>query len=338
MKGITYKDAGVDIDAAEEFLQGAKASIKKTFRKGVLSGIGHFGAFFQPDFSGMEEPVLVSSTDGVGTKVKVAQMMGIHNTIGQCLVNHCVNDIMCTGAKPLYFLDYFAMGKMDKEVSLAVIEGLCKAAEENDTSVIGGETAEMPGTYSIGDYDLAGTIVGVVEKKKIIDGDRISPGNVMLGIPSNGLHTNGYSLARKVCFEIMGFSADSLADRLELSIGGELLRVHRSYKKHIEALLRVVDIKGLSHITGGGIEGNTKRILPQGVRMKVDWDNWEVPAIFRSLQEWGSIPMEDMRKTFNMGVGIIVLIGKDEAEKAVEALEGMGEKVIKVGEIFKSNI
>ena len=338
MKGTTYKDAGVDIDAAEEFLSGAKASIRKTFRKGVLTGIGHFGAFFQPDLSGMEEPVLVSSTDGVGTKVKVAQMAGIHNTIGQCLVNHCVNDIMCTGAKPLYFLDYFAMGKMDKEVALAVIEGLCKAAEENDTAVIGGETAEMPGTYSVGDYDLAGTIVGVVEKKKIINGERIEAGDVMIGIPSNGLHTNGYSLARKVCFEMMGYSADSLIGGLELSLGGELLRVHRSYKKHIEALHKSVEIKGLSHITGGGIEGNTGRILPQGVRLKVDWDNWEIPALFRLLQEWGNVPIEDMRKTFNLGVGMIIVLHKDDEERAVEELEGMGEKVIRVGGIIKSNI
>jgi len=228
MKPTTYKDAGVDISLAESFLDGAKASITKTFRKGVLTGIGHFGAFFQPDLTGMEEPVLVSSTDGVGTKIKVAQMAGIHNTVGQDIVNHCVNDIMCTGAQPMYFLDYFAMGKMNKEVALAVIEGICKAADENDVSVIGGETAEMPGLYHGEDYDLAGTIVGIVDKKKIIDGGRIEAGDVMIALWSNGLHTNGFSLARKICFEMMRLGPKDMAGGFSRPISTILLKVHRS--------------------------------------------------------------------------------------------------------------
>lgn len=333
MPGITYKRSGVDIDLAGEFLEAAKASINKTFRPGVLTGIGHFGAFFQPDFTGYKEPVLVSSTDGVGTKIKVAQMAGIHNTIGQDLVNHCVNDIMCTGAQPLYFLDYYAMGKMDKAVSLAVIEGLCQAAAENDTALIGGETAEMPGIYQPGDYDLAGTIVGVVEKSRIIDGKNINPGDVMIGLPSTGLHTNGYSLARKICFEVKGFTVDTKVEGLENTIGGELLKIHRSYRKPLNALEGKVEIKGISHITGGGIEGNTRRILPEHRRMQIDWQAWRRPQFFKLLQEWGKVPEEDMRKTFNLGIGIIVIVESGCADLASTTLEQIGEKPVMMGEI-----
>lgn len=331
MPSVTYKDSGVDIGLTDEFLQEAKAHISKTFRRGVLSGIGHFGAFFQPDFTGYNEPVLVSSTDGVGTKLKVAQMSGVHNTVGRDLVHHCVNDIMCGGAKPLFFLDYFAMGKMDKAVALAVMEGLCQAAAENDTAVIGGETAEMPGIYQPGDYDLAGTIVGVVEKSQIIDGRGIISGDVMIGIPSSGLHTNGYSLARKVCFEIKGLSVDSQIPGLTGTIGQELLKVHRSYRKPLDILKKAVKIKGISHITGGGIEGNTRRILPAGLTMVIDWNAWNRPLIFKLLQEWGDIPEADMRKTFNLGIGMIVIVEAQEGQSALEALIKTGEKPIKVG-------
>ncbi|MBC8276678.1 MAG: phosphoribosylformylglycinamidine cyclo-ligase [FCB group bacterium] len=333
MKPTTYKDAGVDIGLAESFLDGAKASITKTFRKGVLTGIGHFGAFFQPDLTGMEEPVLVSSTDGVGTKIKVAQMAGIHNTVGQDIVNHCVNDIMCTGAQPMYFLDYFAMGKMNKEVSLAVIVGICKAADENDVSVIGGETAEMPGLYHGEDYDLAGTIVGIVDKKRIIDGCRITSGDVMIALPSNGLHTNGFSLARKICFEIMRLGPKDMAGGFSKPIGTILLKVHRSYKKHINALMDKVDVKGISHITGGGIEGNTSRIIPDGLGMEIDWNAWERPTIFKLLQEWGNVPEADMRRTFNLGLGMIFIVSADDADKAMELFKTMGEEPILAGKI-----
>ena len=333
MKPTTYKDAGVDIGLAESFLDGAKASITKTFRKGVLTGIGHFGAFFQPDLTGMEDPVLVSSTDGVGTKIKVAQMAGIHNTVGQDIVNHCVNDIMCTGAQPMYFLDYFAMGKMNKEVSLAVIDGICKAADENDVSVIGGETAEMPGLYHGEDYDLAGTIVGIVDKKRIIDGCRITSGDVMIALPSNGLHTNGFSLARKICFEIMRLGPKDMAGGFSRPISTILLKVHRSYKKHINALMDKVDVKGISHITGGGIEGNTSRIIPDGLGMEIDWNAWERPTIFKLLQEWGNVPEADMRRTFNLGLGMIFIVSADEADSTLNILKEMGEEALKVGEI-----
>ena len=333
MKPTTYKDAGVDISLAESFLEGAKTSIAKTFRKGVLTGIGHFGAFFQPDFKDLEEPVLVSSTDGVGTKIKVAQMAGIHNTVGQDIVNHCVNDIMCTGAQPMYFLDYFAMGRMNKEVSLAVIEGICKAADENDVSVIGGETAEMPGLYHGEDYDLAGTIVGIVDKKKIIDGRRIEAENVMIALPSNGLHTNGFSLARKICFEMMRLGPKDMAGGFSRPISTILLKVHRSYKKHINALMEAVDVKGISHITGGGIEGNTRRILPDGLKMDIDWNAWERPLIFRLLQEWGNVPKDDMRRTFNLGLGMIFIVSADEADKTMELFKSMGEEPILAGKI-----
>ena len=335
MKQTTYKDAGVDIDLADSFLEGAKESIKKTFRKGVLTGIGHFGAFFQPDLTGMEEPVLVSSTDGVGTKIKVAQMTGIHNTVGQDIVNHCINDIMCTGAQPMYFLDYFAMGKMNKEVSLAVIEGICKAADENDVSVIGGETAEMPGLYHGEDYDLAGTIVGLVDKKKIIDGSRIEAGNVMIALPSNGLHTNGFSLARKICFQIQHFGVNDMVGGFSKPIGSILLKVHRSYKKHIDALMEKAEVRGISHITGGGIEGNTSRIIPDGLGMDIDWNAWERPAIFKLLQEWGNVPEEDMRRTFNLGLGMIFIVAEDEVEAATKTMKAIGEEVISMGKIIK---
>lgn len=333
MSGITYKEAGVDIALADDFLKNAKPDIEKTFRKGVLTGIGHFGAFFQPDFSIYKEPVLVSSTDGVGTKLKIAQMTGIYDTIGQDLVNHCVNDIMCAGAKPLYFLDYFAAGKLDKEMALGVIRGLSKACSENDTALIGGETAEMPGLYREGDFDLAGTIVGIVDKSRIVVGSRIERGDVMLGMPSAGLHTNGYSLARKICFEIKGFSADTHIKELGTTIGKALLSVHKSYKRQLDAVLNAVDVKGISHITGGGIEGNTYRIIPKGLKMDIDWNSWERPVIFKLLQEWGDAPESDIRKAMNLGIGMIVVLSPQEAEKAAEIIERTGEKAIYLGKI-----
>ncbi len=334
MKPTTYKSAGVDIELADRFLQRAKKNISGTFTPGVLTGIGHFGAFFQPDFTGMKEPVLVSSTDGVGTKLKVAQMAGIHHTIGQDLVNHCVNDILCTGADPMYFMDYLAMSSMDEEAALKVIEGLCRAAEENGVAVIGGETAEMPGIYQPGEYDLAGTIVGMVDRGVIIDGKWISAGDVLIGLPSNGLHTNGYSLARKVCFEIMKFKVDDRIEGLEGAIGEELLRVHRSYLNAVRPLLQKYNIKGLAHITGGGITGNTKRIIPVGRELKINWKAWDIPSIFRLIAEWGGVPQEDMRRTFNLGIGMVIVVNTSEVEAVSAELVNNGESPVIIGEVL----
>ena len=334
MKKLNYKAAGVDIAAADDFLNSAKEYIGRTYNSGVLSGIGHFGAFYQVDFSEYSEPVLVSSTDGVGTKLKVAQMVGVHDTIGQDLLNHCVNDILCAGAKPLYFMDYLAMGKMDKETALEIIKGLCLAAEENGVAVIGGETAEMPGIYQEGDYDLAGTIVGIVEKTKIINGENIISGDALVGLPSNGLHTNGYSLARRVCFEIRRMGISQYVEELGRSIGEELLRIHRSYLKPIRELWSKINIKGMAHITGGGIMGNLGRIIPADLKIGVDWEAWEIPVIYRLLAEWGGgIDIEEMRKTFNLGIGMIIVVSAEDVNYTLDILKASGEKPIVMGSI-----
>ncbi len=327
----TYKNSGVDIDAAEGFLKEAKTLIKNTFRKGVLRGIGHFGAFFQLDSTGYEQPVLVSSTDGVGTKIKIAVMIGDYSTVGQDLINHCVNDVMCAGASPLFFMDYYATGKLHPQNAIDVIKGLCRAAEENDVSLIGGETAEMPGIYKEGDFDLAGTMVGLVDKGKIISGNNIQIGDVIIGIPSNGLHTNGYSLARKICFEIMKFKPLEKIDELEKPIAMELMKVHRSYKKPLERLFGRVEIRGISHITGGGIEGNIKRILPPQLKMEIDWEAWNIPTIFRLLQEWGNVPDYDMKRTFNMGIGLVVIVPPQDEQETFNILDSAGEKALRIG-------
>ena len=333
MNRLTYKSAGVDIKLADSFLRRAKSTISSTFTPGVLTDIGHFGAFFKPEFGGMSEPVIVASTDGVGTKLKVAQSAGIHDTVGQDLVNHCVNDILCAGAVPLFFMDYLAMGKLEEDVALDIIGGICRAAGENDAAVIGGETAEMPGLYQPGEYDLAGTIVGLVDKSEIINGSQISPGDILLGLPSTGLHTNGYSLARKICFEVKGFKVDDHVDELGCSIGEELLRIHRSYLMPMLELKKCVDIKGLAHITGGGIVGNTSRIIPESFTLQVDWDAWEIPQIFRFLQEWGGVSEEEMRLTFNLGIGFIVIVAEIEAEKTLETLRKLNEKATIIGQV-----
>lgn len=331
MNGITYKSAGVDIQMADEFLDKAKEYISRTFTPGVLAGIGHFGAFFQLDLSDISEAVLVASTDGVGTKLKVAQMADNHSTIGQDLLNHCVNDILCTGAKPLFFMDYLAMGKLTKETALQIIRGICAAAKENNTAVIGGETAEMPGIYQPSEYDLAGTIIGIVDKPQIIDGSRISAGDVIIGLPSTGLHTNGYSLARKICFDHMKFKIDDHIIELDRTIGEELLKIHRSYLKPISELRRFIDIKGLAHITGGGVIGNISRIIPKGLRAKIDWESWEMPMIFRLLKKWGNVSDNEMRRTFNLGIGFAVITSKSETESALEMLSEAGERPFIIG-------
>lgn len=327
----TYKAAGVDIQAGEEFVSRIKSHVKSTFNKNVLREIGLFGAFYELDFPEYKQPVLVSSVDGVGTKLKIAVLMDKHDTVGQDLVNHCVNDIAVCGAKPLFFLDYLAFGKLYPEKAEKLIEGFSKACRENECALIGGETAEMPGLYAPEDYDLSGTIVGIVDKSKIIDGKSITKGDLLIGFPSTGLHTNGYSLARKVLLE--KFNLTDQPGGIELPLGEELLKVHRSYLPLITLLKNNLPIKGLSHITGGGIIGNTKRIVPQGLAMEIDWKSWELPPLFRLIQETGSIKDEEMHEVFNLGIGLIAVIAPEDFDKLTQLLSQAGETFYKIGRI-----
>lgn len=325
----TYRSAGVDIDAGEELVRRIKKPVRSTFTKGVLNDIGLFGAFYRADFKGYRRPVLVSSVDGVGTKLKVAVAMDRHDTVGQDLVNHCVNDILVCGAKPLYFMDYYAAGKLNTDNAEQVILGFVKACRENGCALIGGETAEMPGVYADRDYDLAGTIVGVVEEKKILDGARIRKGDVLIGLPSTGLHTNGFSLARKVLLE--RFALDEMFDELGGTLGNALLAVHRSYLKSVYPLLSKFPIHGLSHITGGGIEGNTMRVVPKCRTLRIDWNSWKRPAIFTLIQRTGDVPEADMRRTFNLGIGMIAIVPPKAVDPVLHALKR--EKPVVMGEI-----
>ncbi len=326
-----YKSAGVDIDAGDEVVKRIKNFAKSTFNKNVLSDIGLFGAFYKPELSGYSKPVLVSSVDGVGTKLKIAFATNTHNTVGQDLVNHCVNDIAVCGAQPLFFLDYLAFGKLNPDVASKIIEGFSIACKENNCALIGGETAEMPGLYDEKEYDMSGTIIGIVDKKKIINGKSIKKGDILIGFKSNGLHTNGYSLARKVLLE--KFKLDNKISELNSTLGEELLKVHKSYLKLIKSLKKKTEVKGFSHITGGGIVGNTKRILPKGLKLKISWDSWEVPEIFKLIQKTGNISNDEMRKVFNLGIGLTMIVNKDQ-RKAVEKIASkFDEETFIVGEV-----
>jgi phosphoribosylformylglycinamidine cyclo-ligase len=329
----TYRDAGVDITKGDQFVEHIKSAVKSTFTKSVLAGIGSFGAFYDARFKGYKSPVLVSSVDGVGTKLKIAQMMREHGTVGQDLVNHCVNDILVCGAKPLYFMDYFACGKLNLDVSKSLIDGFVKACRENNCSLIGGETAEMPGFYDEDEYDLAGTIVGVVEKKNIVDGKKVRRGDVLVGLASSGLHTNGYSLARSVL--LPKFKLDEHIDELEMTLGAALLAVHRSYLRAVTRLMKKINVHGLSHITGGGIVGNTMRVVPKGLALRIDWHAWQRPAIFQLIQQVGNVPEEDMRRTFNLGVGLIAIVSRKRADETVRLLAMKGENAFIVGEVVQ---
>lgn len=330
--GKTYKESGVDIDAGENLVRRIKGFVKDTFSTSVLTDVGLFGAFFEPDFSRYQNPVLVSSVDGVGTKLKIAFMMNKHDTVGQDLVNHCVNDILVCGAKPLFFMDYYATGKLDNDIAEKVIYGLAKACKENGCSLIGGETAEMPGIYQGSEYDIAGTIVGVVDKGKIIKGDNIKEGNVLIGLPSTGLHTNGYSLARSVFFP--QYKPDCYFEELKNTIGEELLKIHKSYLKSFEKIENKIEIGGMSHITGGGIIGNTMRIIPEGLSLKIDWNSWERLPIFSLIQKIGDVPEEDMRRTFNLGIGLIIIVDKNDVDLTLSLLKE--ESAIVIGEVIKA--
>jgi len=328
----TYKAAGVDIEAGEKTVDKIKGYAKSTFNKSVLAEIGMFGAFYEPDFFGYKNPVLVSSVDGVGTKLKIAIEMDQHDTIGQDLVNHCVNDIAVCGAKPLFFLDYYATGKLNPDKAADVIKGFSIACKENDCALIGGETAEMPGLYDEKDYDVSGTIVGVVDKSKIIDGKKIQKGDLLIGFPSTGLHTNGYSLARKVLLE--KYKVTDYVDGIKNTLGDELLKIHKSYLQLITTLKNSVDVKGLSHITGGGIVGNTSRIIPKGLDLQIHWGNWEMPAIFKLIQLTADISNEEMRKVFNCGIGLIAVVSPSDKLNTFQAAHDVHEHPLLIGEVI----
>jgi phosphoribosylformylglycinamidine cyclo-ligase len=328
--GFTYKDSGVDIQAGEKMVESIKTEVASTFNPNVLSHIGLFGGFYEVPV-GYEKPVLVSSVDGVGTKLKIAFLMDKHDTIGEDLVNHCVNDIAVCGAVPLYFLDYLATGKLKPEVGESIVKGMARGCRNNSCALIGGETAEMPGFYQEGEYDISGTIVGIVDKDHIINGSGIEKGDYLVGLPSNGLHTNGYSLARKVLLD--KYDVNTEIGELGCTLGEELLKVHRPYVDTIQFLKMQVEIKGISHITGGGIEGNTRRILPEGRSLQVDWKSWDWPAIFKLIQREGDVPVEDMRRTFNLGIGIVFVIGRDDLNDVLDMLMQTGEKPLVIGEV-----
>jgi len=332
---ISYKDSGVDLKAAEVSTKKIAALAKSTFNSNVLKDVGLFSGFFGLDLSKYPKPVIVSSVDGVGTKLKIAFAMDIHDTIGRDLVNHCVNDIMVSGADPLFFLDYIGTLSLKPEIAEQIVSGMAAACKLNGCALIGGETAEMPGFYSPGEYDLAGTIVGAVNKTDIIDGSRIKPGDVLIGIPSNGLHTNGYSLARKVLLDVKKVDLTKDVDELGDSWGKCLLKVHKSYARAIQAVRRNPGVAGISHITGGGIVGNTKRLLRENMKLQIDWNNWQVPAEFRLIQESGHVSDPEMRQTFNLGIGLVFVVKPDSYESVFAALQNAGEKPVHVGSIIK---
>jgi phosphoribosylformylglycinamidine cyclo-ligase len=311
---ISYSDAGVSIDNANIAVEKIKNFAKQTFNERTLTEIGSFGGMFSGAFPNMAEPILVASADGVGTKLKIAFDTGIHNTIGQDLVNHCVNDILVQGARPLFFLDYFATGRLSPDVTASVVEGISVACKENGCVLLGGETAEMPGFYADGEYDLAGFIVGVVDKSKVIDGKSIKPGDVVLGLPSKGLQTNGYSLARKLFFEVAGYEVDTYIEELGKTIGEALLEKHTSFLKPLNDLLDSGRIKGLAHLTGGGFLENIPRILPDGVAVEIKRGSWEEPPIFGLMQALGNVTDAEMFRTFNMGIGMIVVCAEQDKE------------------------
>ena len=327
----TYKEAGVDIDAGTEAVSRIKKHVKSTFNPSVLTDIGGFGGCFQFDKDKYKNPVLVSSADGVGTKLKLAFITNRHDTIGQCLVNHCTNDILAVGARPLFFLDYFAAGKLDIDVFEDVVSGLSKACKENSCALIGGETAEMPDFYKPGDYDISGTIIGVAEKSEMMPNRTINDGDILLGLPSTGLHTNGYSLARKVLLE--HYDAEDYVDSLNQTIGEALLAIHKSYLPVVDKVLNQKWLVGISHITGGGIVENTRRILAENQDINIDWNAWKRPEIFNLIQSLGNVPEDDMRHSMNLGIGLILIIKPEGLSEIQSHLESIGETYIELGRV-----
>jgi phosphoribosylformylglycinamidine cyclo-ligase len=334
-KPVTYADAGVDLSEGERTKGRIKFLAQKTFNRNVLGGIGGFGAMYRLDMQRWKNPVLVSSADGVGTKLKVAFELGMHHTVGADLVNHCVNDIAVQGAKPLFFLDYFASGKLDGEVAENVVSGLADACRANGCALIGGETAQMPGFYADGEYDLAGFIVGAVDRDKMITGAGIKAGDVLIGLPSTGLHTNGYSLARKLLFEVAGYKYTQYVTAIKEKAGAALMKTHRSYLSVIQKLVTGGLTNGMAHITGGGITENLPRILPKGTGAQVEIGSWLVPPIFEHLRELGQVSEDEMMRTFNMGVGLIASIPAAKFTRAKALLDRAEEKFHVIGRVVK---
>ncbi len=330
---MDYRDAGVDISAADDAKARIKGLARATFNPAVLSEIGSFGGMFRADFSRYREPVLVASTDGVGTKIQVAIAAGVHDTVGYDLVAHCVNDILVQGAVPLFFLDYIALGRMDPERVEQIVAGFARGCAEFGCPLIGGETAEMPGTYAPGDYDLAGFIVGVVDRDKALTGAGVAAGDTLLGLPSAGLHTNGYTLARKVLFDTLGHEVGTTLPELGGTVGEALLAPHRAYLGALEPLLERGKIRALVHVTGGGFQGNIPRVLPAGLGVRVRRGAWRVPPLFRLIQEGGGVSDEEMFRTFNMGVGMIVIVAPESLHEVEHSLERRGEASFVMGTV-----
>lgn len=319
MAGIDYKQSGVNIDAGNEVVRRIKALARGTYTPNVLSGVGSFGGLFRMDPS-LAEPVLVASADGVGTKLKLAFMTGVHDTIGADLVNHCVNDILVQGASPMFFLDYLATGRLSPDVAEQIVKGVARACGENGCALLGGETAEMPGFYTDGEYDVAGFIVGVVERTRVVDGSRISAGDVLVGLPSTGLHTNGYSLARAIVFDALKLDVSAHVAELGTTVGDALMRTHRSYLRDVQPLLASGMIRGMAHITGGGLTENTPRMLPDGTSAEIDRSSWIVPPLFQWLQRSGGITDAEMLRAFNMGVGLVMAVAAADASSVLAAI------------------
>ena len=334
---MDYRDSGVDIAAGNETVRRIKSIARATFTSGVLSDIGSFGGLFQIDRDRYREPVLVSSADGVGTKLKVAFMTGRHDTVGADLVNHCVNDILVQGAEPLFFLDYLATGRLSPDVAEQVVAGVARGCRDNGCALLGGETAEMPGFYADGEYDIAGFIVGIVEKSAVIDGRAIVCGDVLVGLPSAGLHTNGYSLARRVLFETAGYAPDTFVPELGMTVADALLAPHRSYLGAIRPLLAQGLVKGMAHITGGGMTENLPRVLPEGCAGGINTASWNVPPLFSLLQQRATIATDEMFRAFNMGIGLVVVAAHEDANAVIELLERTGEQPVSLGHVIKGD-
>ncbi|MDH3889722.1 MAG: phosphoribosylformylglycinamidine cyclo-ligase [candidate division Zixibacteria bacterium] len=330
---LTYADSGVDISAGDAAVQRIKKLAASTFNDQVLSDIGAFGGLFKPDMSGLAEPVFISSTDSVGTKLKLAFVTGRHDTVGEDLINHCVGDILVHGAKPLFFLDYIGIGKLDQNVVADLVEGLSRGCRNVGMALLGGETAELTDLYQPGEYDLAGFIVGMADRANVIDGSAIKEGDVCLGLPSNGLHTNGFTLARKVVFEIARLKPDDFFPQLKTTIGEALLAVHRCYAPIVHPLLPQFAVHGMAHITGGGIQGNLNRVMPDGLSAEIDKSKWPVPPIFTILKDLGNIDPDDIYRTFNMGIGYIIVVEAKDADSVCAAVEQMGEQVYRIGRV-----
>jgi phosphoribosylformylglycinamidine cyclo-ligase len=337
MNPISYRDSGVDIDAATRATDRIKELARTTFNERTLSEIGSFGGMFDGAFPNMAQPVLVASADGVGTKLKIAFATSVHNTVGRDLVNHCVNDILVQGARPLFFLDYIATGKLSTDVVASVIEGITDGCRNNGCVLLGGETAEMPGFYQEGEYDIAGFIVGVVDRSKIIDGKSIVAGDVLLALPSVGLHTNGYSLARKLFFDVAGHAPDTGLPELGMTVGEALLQPHLSYLRPLEALLDTGKIKGLAHITGGGLTDNIPRILPEGTAVEIRKGSWPVLPIYELMRALGNVSDVEMYRTFNMGVGMVIVCAPENRNALESHFEGLGERCYEIGAVVEGN-